>query len=164
MLDSVKEILTARFGAEVIVGEETGGLQPALLIAPEQIADVCLELRNNPATYFDFLSCLTGVDYGVTANRFGVVYHLASIPYQTQFTLKVSKEHGRDVNDLPTFPTVSTVYRTADWHEREAYDLVGIFFDGHPDLRRILLPDDWEGFPLRKDYEAAEYYKGIKIS
>jgi len=163
MLDSVKEILAARFGAEVIVGEETGGLQPALLIAPDRIADVCLELRNNPATYFDFLSCLTGVDYGVTANRFGVVYHLASIPYQTQLTLKISKEHDRNTDVLPSFPSITEVYRTADWHEREAYDLMGIFFENHPDLRRILLPDDWEGFPLRKDYQAAEYYKGIKI-
>jgi NADH-quinone oxidoreductase subunit C len=163
MLEEVKQLLIERLGTEVIVGEETGGMQPALLIEPSRIADVCLELRNNHATYFDFLSCLSGVDYGITANRFGVVYHLASIPYQTQLTLKISKDHGRNVDDLPVFPSISSVYRTADWHEREAYDLVGIFFEGHPDLRRILLPDDWEGYPLRKDYKAAEYYKGIKI-
>jgi len=161
--EDIKALLTTKFGEEVIVGEETGGLQPALLIAPERIADVCLELRDNPATYFDFLSCLSGVDYGVEAGRFGVVYHLASIPYKTQLVLKVSKENSRDENDLPSFPTVSSVYRTADWHEREAYDMIGIFFEGHPDLRRLLLPDDWEGYPLRKDYVEAEYYKGIKI-
>jgi NADH-quinone oxidoreductase subunit C len=161
--EGIKQLLIAHFGEEVVLGEETGGLQPALLIAPDRIADVCLELRNNPATYFDFLACLSGVDYGTTANKFGVVYHLTSIPYQLQLTLKISKEHGRDVNDLPLFPSVSEVYRTADWHEREAYDLVGIFFENHPDLRRILLPDDWEGYPMRKDYQAAEYYKGIKI-
>lgn len=161
--EEIKTLLIAKFGDEVIVGEETTGLQPALLIAPERIADVCLELRDNPATYFDFLSCLSGVDYGVETGKFGVVYHLASIPYQTQLVLKVSKENSRDENDLPSFPTVSSVYRTADWHEREAYDMVGIFFEGHLDLRRLLLPDDWEGYPLRKDYEEAEYYKGIKI-
>src|ERR1700748_284492 len=158
--DDIKSLLIAKFGADVIVGEETGGLQPALLIAPDRIADVCLELRNNEATYFDFLSCITGVDYGVEANRFGVVYHLASIPYQTQLTLKISCENDRDINNLPAFPTITSVYRTADWHERETYDLVGIFFEGHPDLRRILLPDDWDGYPLRKDYENAEFYKG----
>jgi len=103
------------------------------------------------------------VDYGIETNRFGVVYHLASIPYQAQLTLKISKENSRDINDLPAFPSITSVYRTADWHEREAYDLVGIFFEGHPDLRRILLPDDWEGYPLRKDYKTAEYYKGIRI-
>jgi len=161
--EDIKLLLTDKFGPEVIAGEETGGLQPALLIAPTRIADVCLELRDNPKTYFDFLSSLTGVDYGTEASRFGVVYHLASIPYQTQLTLKVSVENDRNPEELPTFPSITSVYRTADWHEREAYDLVGIFFEGHPDLRRILLPDDWEGYPLRKDYKTAEYYKGIKI-
>ncbi len=163
MLSEIKDLLISKFGSEVIVGEEAGVLQPALLIAPSRIAEVCRELRDNEATYFDYLSCLTGVDYGVEAGKFGVVYNLASIPYQTQLTLKISIEHGRDVEDLPTFPSLVDVYKTADWHERETYDLLGIFFEGHPDLRRILLPDDWEGFPMRKDYQAAEYYKGIKI-
>ena len=161
--EEIKLLLTEKFGAGVITGEETTGLQPALLIDPDRIVDVCLELRNNPATYFDFLSCLTGVDYGIEARRFGVVYHLASIPYQTQLTLKISQPNNRNLDDLPAFPSISSVYRTADWHEREAYDLVGIFFEGHPDLRRILLPDDWEGFPLRKDHKNAEFYKGIRI-
>ncbi|SHM24706.1 NADH-quinone oxidoreductase subunit C [Mucilaginibacter sp. OK098] len=161
--EEIKLLLIEKFGAEVIIDEETDGLQPALLISPARIAEVCLELRNNSNTYFDFLSSITGVDYGVEANRFGVVYHLASIPYQTQLTLKVSIDNDRDLNNLPSFPSVTSVYRTADWHERETYDLLGIFFEGHPDLRRILLPDDWEGFPLRKDYKTAEYYRGIKI-
>ncbi|HEY4196077.1 MAG TPA: NADH-quinone oxidoreductase subunit C [Mucilaginibacter sp.] len=161
--EDIKLLLIEKFGAGVIVGEETGGLQPALLIEPDRIDEVCLELRNNQKTYFDFLSCLTGVDYGIDANRFGVVYHLASMPYKLQLTLKVSKQNDRNDDNLPTFKSITSVYRTADWHEREAYDLVGIFFEGHPDLRRILLPDDWEGFPLRKDYKTAEYYKGIKI-
>ncbi len=159
----IKSLLVEKFGEGVVLGEETTGLQPALLIAPDRIADVCLELRDNPKTYFDFLSCLSGVDYGVQAGHFGVVYHLASIPYQGQLTLKISKENSRNLEDLPSFPTVSSVYRSADWHEREAFDMMGIFFEGHPDLRRILLPDDWDGFPLRKDYKTAEYYKGIKI-
>ena len=159
----IKSLLIDKFGEGVVIGEETTGLQPALLINPDRVADVCLELRDNSQTYFDFLSCLSGVDYGVEAGRFGVVYHLASIPYQTQLTLKISKENGRDLEDLPSFPTISSVYRAADWHEREAFDMEGIFFEGHPDLRRILLPDDWDGYPLRKDYKTAEFYKGIKI-
>jgi NADH-quinone oxidoreductase subunit C len=161
--DDIKLLLTNKFGESVITGEERTGMQPALLIDADRIAEVCLELRDNPKTYFDFLSCLTGVDYGIDSGRFGVVYNLSSIPYHLQLTLKVSKENNRNEEELPSFPSVTSVYRTADWHEREAYDLVGIFFEGHPDLRRILLPDDWEGYPLRKDYKTAEYYKGIKI-
>jgi len=161
--DDIKALLIAKFGEEVIVGAETTSHQPALLIKPEMIAAVCLELRDNPATYFDFLSCLTGVDYGVTDSRFGVVYHLASIPFNRQLVLKVSVENDRQLDNLPVFPSVSSVYKTADWHEREAFDMTGIFFENHPDLRRILLPDDWEGYPLRKDYVEAEEYKGIKI-
>ena len=161
--EEIKLLLIEKFGTQVIAGEEISGLQPALLIAPSQIAGVCLELRNNPNTYFDFLSSITGVDYGAEAGRFGVVYHLASIPFQTRLTLKISVDNDRSLDNLPTFPSITSVYRTADWHERETYDLLGIFFENHPDLRRILLPDDWEGFPLRKDYKAAEYYKGIKV-
>jgi NADH-quinone oxidoreductase subunit C len=161
--DEIKSLLIEKFGEDIIISEETTGIQPALLIDPDRITDVCLELRDNPKTYFDFLSCLSGVDYGIEANRFGVVYHLASIPYQTQLTLKVSRDNNRDLENLPSFPTISSVYRAADWHEREAFDMIGIFFEGHPDLRRILVPDDWDGYPLRKDYKTAEYYKGIKI-
>lgn len=162
IFEEIKLLLSAHFGENMILGEETNGLQPALLINPEQIADVCLFLRDQPKTYFDFLACLTGVDYD-KENRFGVVYHLSSYPFQTRLTLKVSIEKPADSEQLPSFPTLVNVYRTADWHEREAYDLLGIEFEGHPDLRRILLPDDWEGFPLRADYKSAEYYKGIKI-
>ena len=161
--EGIKLLLTIKFGADIIIGEEISGLQPALLIDADRIGDVCLELRNNPDTYFDFLSSLSGVDYGVESGKFGVVYHLASIPYKTQLTLKISKENNREEANLPSFPSIVSVYRSADWHEREAYDMLGIFFEGHPDLRRILMPDDWEGFPLRKDYKNAEFYKGIKI-
>lgn len=161
---AIKNLLAEKFGHDVVVGEDIAGLQPALIIHHDQIANVCMELRDNEQTYFDFLSCLTGVDYGIEENKFGVVYHLASIPFKSQLTLKVIKEHDRSSASLPSFKSVSEVWKTAEWHEREAYDLTGIYFEGNPDLRRILLPDDWEGYPLRKDYVAAEEYKGIKIN
>jgi len=163
-LEEIKTILVHKFGEGIVIGEEPEGLQPALLIDSDRIVEVCRELKDNPKTYFDFLSCLSGVDYGTDENRFGVVYHLSSIPYQKQLTLKISKVNGRDLEELPSFPSICSVYQAADWHEREAYDMLGIYFEGHPDLRRLLLPDDWDGFPLRKDYTTTDkYYKGIKI-
>jgi len=161
--EEIKNLLINKFGEDITVGEETTGLQPALLIQPDRIAEVCLELRNNEQTYFDYLACLSGVDYGVEDNFFGVVYHLTSIPYKTQLILKVKKYHDRTQTELPSFPSVYAVWRTAEWHEREAFDLLGINFENNPDLRRILLPDDWEGYPLRKDYKVQEYYHGIKV-
>ncbi len=159
----IKQLLINKFGEEVIVTEELSGLQPSLTIKNDLIVEVCLELRNNPETWFDFLSCLSGVDYGTEQQKFGVVYHLSSIIKNHQIVLKVMIPNNRDENNLPVCKSVSSVWHTADWHEREAFDLLGIFFEGHPDLRRILLPDDWEGYPLRKDYKTAEKYHGIQI-
>lgn len=161
--EEIKNLIIEKLGQDVVIGEELTGLQPTLLIAPDAIARVCMELRDNEKTWFDFLSSLSGVDYGLEESTFGVVYHLASIPYKNMLTLKVRKHHDRSREEMPSFPTVSDVWKTADWHEREVYDLLGIKFENHPDLRRILLPDDWEGFPLRKDYKAQEYYNGIKV-
>lgn len=162
--DKIIELLQDKFGEGVIKAIEKNGLQAALQIDPDLIVQVCEELRDNNNTWFDFLSCLSGVDHGLEKNKFEIVYHLASIPHKQQIVLKTIKDHDRNSDTLPSFHSVSEVWRTAEWHEREAFDLFGINFEGHPDLRRILLPDDWEGFPLRKDYLAAEEYKGIKIN
>ena len=162
--DEIKNLLTKKFGEGVILEIENKGLQPALQINPDFIVQVCEELRDNKNTWFDFLSCLSGVDHGPVENKFEIVYHLASIPHKQQLVLKTLRAHDRTISQLPSFQSVSKIWRTAEWHEREAYDLLGIYFEGHPDLRRILLPDDWEGYPLRKDYLAAEEYKGIKIN
>lgn len=162
--EEIRTLLSEKFGSEAILEFQTSGLQSALFIHPDFIVPVCEELRDNQATWFDFLSCLTGVDHGSDSSKFSVVYHLSSIPHQHQLVLKVEIEHDRHLDTLPSFHSVSEVWKTAEWHEREAFDLVGLHFEGHPDQRRILLPDDWEGYPLRKDYKAAEEYKGIKIN
>lgn len=159
----VKEVIISKFGNDVIIEEEINGLQPALIINPDLIVEVCMELRNNPDTWFDFLSCLSGVDYGIDQQKFGVIYHLSSIIKNHQLVLKVFQNNNRDELNLPVFKSVSSVWKTADWHEREAFDLFGIYFEEHPDLRRILLPDDWDGYPLRKDYKTSEKYHNIKI-
>ena len=120
-------------------------------VPKEHIVEVCSFLREDPELAFDYLSDLSGVDYPEHEKRFEVVYHLYSISKGHRVRLKVEVGEGEAV------PTVTGVWRTADWHEREAYDLLGIPFEGHPDLRRILLPDDWEGHPLRKEYPLEGY-------
>lgn len=163
IVQQVQELLSGEFGDQTVSVEDQSGLQPALIVDRDKLPAVCMFLRDHRETYFDFLSCISAVDNGVETGTFSVVYHLASIPHRHQLTLKVIVENDRSPGNLPVVPTVSSVWRTADWHEREAYDLMGIYFEGHPDLRRILLPEDWEGYPLRKDYEEAETYHGIAI-
>src|SRR3546814_1717733 len=101
MLDKIKLILAEKFGQDVILDEDAEALQPSLTIEATRIADICQELRDNPATWFDFLSSLTGVDYGIESGEFGVVYHLSSIPHKTQFVLKVRVPGGRNIDELP---------------------------------------------------------------
>ena len=158
-------ILKANFGGALTEAtiSATGGssatgyaMQVWIQIAPDKLRDVCLFLRDDHVMQFDYLSCLSGVDY--QNGSFGVVYHLASTVHKHKIILKTlcKKEDLR-------VQSVSTVWGTANWHEREAFDLYGIVFDGHPDLRRILLPDDWDGYPLRKDFKVHEFYHGIKV-
>jgi NADH-quinone oxidoreductase subunit C len=163
IFETVKKLLVEQFGEQVIIAEEKDQKQPALIIKADLIDDVCLFLRDYPETWFDFLSSLSGIDFGIEQQKFGVVYHLSSIIKNHQLVLKVMQENDRDIKNLPVFKSVSAVWKTAEWHEREAFDLFGIYFENHPDLRRILLPDDWEGYPLRKDYQTAEKYHQIKI-
>lgn len=163
LIKRTRDLLVGQFGEQIIIDIENEGLQPALLIPVGKLTEVCLFLRDHEETYADFLSCISAVDDGVAAGTFTIVYHLTSIPHKSQLTLKVRIANNRHLDNLPVVPSVSSIWRTADWHEREAFDLMGVFFEGHPDLRRILLPDDWEGYPLRKDYEEAESYHGIAI-
>jgi NADH-quinone oxidoreductase subunit C len=101
------------------------------------------------------------VDNGTEAGNIDLVYHLTSIPFEKSVILKVQID--RMLGDKDKIDSVSSVWRTADWHEREIYDFFGVKFNNHPDLRRILLPADWEGHPLRKDYQEQETYHGIKV-
>ncbi|SRR5258708_33276738 len=134
------------------VVEVINALGEVTVIVPrEHIVAVCAFLKSNEG--FDFLADLCGVDRGVEEEpRFEVNYHLFSTRTYQRLRLKVL------VNEQDTHvPTVTGVWRTANWHERETYDLLGIIFDGHPDLRRILLPEDWQGHALRKDFPLRGY-------
>jgi NADH-quinone oxidoreductase subunit C len=153
-LASIKDLLQTQFKFEAEWEEEMG----RLTLPAEQILPVCEFLWKNPATYFDSLSCLTAIDQGPEAGKMEVIYTLYSIPNHLTLHLRVILDRSS-----PTISSVSSIWRTADWHEREAFDLLGVQFSGHPDLRRILLPEDWEGHPLRKDYVEQSKYHGIQV-
>ena len=114
-------------------------------IPSNKLKELAIDLKQNEETALDFLYCLTGVDW---KDHMMVIYHLRSSPHHHSIVLKAKIEDREN----PKVDTVSDIWRTAEFHEREAYDFFGIVFNGHPDLRRIFLEDDWVGFPLRKDY------------
>jgi NADH-quinone oxidoreductase subunit C len=120
-----------------------------VVISRERIVESCRFLKNDPDLRYDILMDMAGVDYLGREPRFEVVYHLYSIPHNSRLRLKV-----RVSESDPVVPSVTAVWSTANWHEREAFDMVGIRFANHPDLRRIYMPDDYPGHPLRKDFPA----------
>lgn len=132
--------------------------QPFLVLEVDSLLPICSHLLKTDGLYFDFLNCITCVDNGAEKGTMDVIYHLSSIVFEHSLILKVVI--ARDNQEVPS---LSAIWRTADWHEREIFDLFGVKFSEHPDLRRILLPADWEGHPLRKDYQEQEFYHGIKV-
>ncbi len=167
------ETLKARFG-DRIRGANLENIDPWVEVAPEAIVEVCRFLKTDPDARFDMLNCISGVDYfqpdPAKAKRASfephleVVYHLSSTVTKHTLVLKVMLPRWKDDQEgvLPELDSVASVWRTADWHEREVYDLMGVWFRNHPGLKRILLPEDWEGHPLRKDYELPLEYHGIR--
>ena len=124
-----------------------------LVVPQELILTVCSFLKGWPEGHFDFLADLCGVDRGVEEEpRFEVNYHLFSTTRYHRVRVKVLLNE-----DDMHVQSVTSIWRTANWHERETFDLFGVIFDGHPDLRRILLPEDWQGYALRKDFPLRGY-------
>ncbi len=142
-----------------IVAEDLETHDPFCQVQPMAVAEVCQFLRDEMG--FNYLRCLSGVDYmdkKKTRDELGVVYHLGNIPDASQeFCLKVIVSR-----DNPQVASVEKIWSTADWHEREAWDMFGIEFVGHHNLTRILCAEDWVGHPLRKDYKSPDSYHGIR--
>jgi len=144
---AIHQRLSAQFG-ERITAFQADALQPWAVVAPEAIADVAAFCKSDPELSFDNLMCLSAVDYPKeTPPRLELVYHLYSYAHTHGFVLKVHLPR-----ESPSVRTVENVWGVANWHEREAYDMFGIVFEGNRDLRRIYMPPDYTSFPLRKDF------------
>lgn len=154
--NNIFNILKAEFGDNIIDFNDQQPVDPFILVNPEQLFEICHTLRDKDDFQFDYLMSLSGMDLG---EKLGVVYHLYSMVHRHKVVLKVAVP-----KDDPKVPSVERIWRSADWHEREAYDLMGIYFENHHNLIRILCPYDWEGHPLRKDYQVQEFYHGMEVS
>jgi len=143
--EQVEQAIRNRFPEAVEETAEVSGV-PTLFVRADAIADICAFLKEEPGLDFDYLMSLTAVDWPALGGL-DVVYHLYSISQKRYVTLKVRVD-----KEKPVMPSVTSIWKAANWQEREVYDMFGIRFEGHPDLRRILLEPDWDGFPLRKDY------------
>jgi len=150
----IAALVSERFGAAV-VEVKLDGMNPWIVVAPQSILDVCRFLREDPRLAMDHLELLGGVDY---KDRIEVVYITYSMSQRHRITAKV-----RLPREDPRVASVESIWPVANWHEREAYDMFGVFFEGHSDLRRILCPDDWEGYPLRKDYKYPTQYRDMPV-
>lgn len=151
-----QEALRTRLGHGVL-GIETFRGQTTVILDRTALVPACRLLRDDPDLDFNLLAALTASDHWPQEPRFSLVYQLYSLRHQTFLGLRVDLP-----GDEPQTPTLEGVYPNANWHEREVFDMFGIHFDGHSDLRRILMPHDWEGHPLRKDYPLG--YEEVQFS
>lgn len=146
MNDLVVQRLRERFGEAILESAEFRG-ELTVVVPRERIVEVCRFLKESPEMSFNLLSDLCGIDMATPVKRFGVIYNMLSIGRKHRIRVKTFCEE-----EDPTVPTVTGVWRTAEWHERETFDMFGIRFTGHPDLRRMYMPEAFEHHPLRKDF------------
>ncbi len=170
---SFVEQLKSKFD-DSLVATNFENIDPWIQVSTKGLVSVAKYLKEEPSLAFDYLNSVSGVDTleldekkaaKITAEpRLEVVYHLYSMTHKHSLVLKVFLPRWLDeaAGEIPEIPTVSHLWPTANWHERETYDLYGIRFTGHPNLRRILCPEDWVGYPMRKDYVMPEEYHGIR--
>lgn len=170
---NVIQTLDAKFGPR-IKAKKLNVLDPYVTVDPVDLVEVCRFLRDDPGLKFERLNCISGVDYfepdPKKALKAGfephmeVIYHLQSFTHRHRFVVKVMLPRWKNdkPGELPEVPSVTGVWPAANWHEREVYDLSGVWFTGHPELTRILCAEDWVGHPLRKDYEYPLEYHGIR--
>jgi NADH-quinone oxidoreductase subunit C len=150
------EILQSEFGEAVIEFNDKQPADPFIQVTAESLFEISHTLRDKEEFLFDYLMCISSLDLFETI---GVVYHMYSMKHKHKLVLKIIVPKSE-----PRVPSVELIWRSADWHEREAFDMMGVVFEGHHNMIRILCPYDWEGYPLRKNYQPPEYYHGMKVS
>jgi NADH-quinone oxidoreductase subunit C len=150
--EEIGAFVNSRFG-DAVIEVQGEAIDPWIRVEAGKIVEVLQMLRDGEGLKFDYLRSLAALDRGL---EFEIVYHLYSLLHRHALVVK-----ARVSRDTPVIPTAEGVYPAANWHEREAFDLMGIRFEGHGDLRRLFLPEDWEGHPLRKDYREKGDYRGI---
>jgi NADH-quinone oxidoreductase subunit C len=151
----IKAVIIDQFPGSVIESEDLAEKQVEL--KADQWFDIATFLKEDPNLSFDQLECITGIDLGEEASL-QTRYNLHSMEYRHKIEILISHDRKE-----PKVASIEKIWRIGDWFERETYDMFGIVYEGHRDLRRILCPDDWEGWPLRKDYEGQESYHGIVV-
>ena len=151
----IKAVIIDQFPGSVIENEDLADKQVEL--KADQWFDIATFMKEDPNLSFDQLECITGIDLGVEASL-QTRYNLHSMEYRHKIEILISHDRKE-----PKVASIEKIWRIGDWFERETYDMFGIVYEGHRDLRRILCPDDWEGWPLRKDYEGQELYHGIVV-
>jgi NADH-quinone oxidoreductase subunit C len=157
-MNNIASLILEKFSDKLNL-EFSENLEQSTISTPKEgLLELASFLKNDSQCYFDSLSCITAIDNGPDKGSIDVLYELYSIPFGHKIRLKVTV-----ARDNETIDSVTDLWASANWDEREAYDLVGIKFNNHPDLRRILLPEDWHGHPLRKDYVEQEKYHGITV-
>lgn len=162
-LSELTGLLNRSLGEGTAVVSDIPSDPPCLVIQGNLILKTCELLRNDPSASFDMLECISGIDNGREAGTMEVIYHLCSIPLESRIALRVILPRPAAEDEMPEIESITSLWGTAEWLERETFDLLGIHFRGNPDLRRILLPMDWKGYPLRKDYKTEEYFHHVKV-
>ena len=151
-------IIHEKFGSAISALDANETMPFFEVIDTSQWTEIALFMRDHPKLKFNYMACLTGVDYP-TEEKLGIICNFESLAlFNHKLAVKV-----KCARDGGSIPSVACVWHTANWHEREAYDMFGMLFPGHPELKRILCPDDWVGYPLRKDYKVQDQYHGIKV-
>ncbi len=157
-----------------LLAQDFAAIDPWIEVRADGLPEICRVLRDDPDLAFDMLNCITAVDYFEPDEKKAAAaewqphlelqYHLTSTVHRHRIVLKsrLARWQNNEIGQLPEAPSVSSVWSTAEWHEREVFDLMGVLFVGHRDLRRILCPEDWAGHPLRKDYQMPVEYHGIQ--